>query len=106
MGEVTEYYGITAACLRRWGNAGVVCAQRISKRGHWLYNAADLAAKFIAVNPAAADAGRAVRAHARRCIAYACVSSEKQRPNLERQVAALRAKLPKHEIVTNVARYV
>lgn len=100
--EVTKYYNVTAACLRRWADKGEVRVLRIGELGKRLYNAKDLKSKLVGRDGGAQQQ----RQQQRKRFAYARVSSEHQRGDLERQVGELRRLCPNHEIVTDVARYI
>lgn len=89
----SQEVGVSGDTLRRWANQGVVRCQRINGTGKRFYHRDDVRKMFGAHS---ADAAQKAK------IAYARVSSAKQKEDLQRQIAALRAAYPQHEIVSDI----
>ena len=98
---IKQTFGISSGTLRNWAEAGRVGVVRMGPTGKRLYRRSDVAKAFQGYQPATAAARQAPKARTRVC--YARVSSAKQRGDLERQVQALQARCPEHEIVRDVA---
>ena len=93
--------GVSASTLRNWAEKGEIAIVRFGGSGKRLYRKSDVERFFKGYIPRAEATAKSVaRAKARIC--YARVSSAPQRDDLERQVAALRAAYPEHEIVRDV----
>ncbi len=104
--EVTKYYSLSSACLRRWAEKGEVRTRRLGDRGKRLYNAKDLKLKIVA--PTSDDLisnPNGESSQTRKKIACARVSSAHQRGDLDRQIQLLKRLCPDHELITDVARY-
>lgn len=85
-------YGVSSSSLRRWANQGRIRTVRTPGNVR-LYNSADIHVLLGCEKEVRTD---------RVDIAYARVSSQKQRTDLERQIQYLRERCPNHEIVTDV----
>jgi len=87
--------GVTARTLRNWEQAGIIKAKR-SPTGQRIYDVSSL--RLRVCGPRGEQGERPAGEY----IAYARVSSAKQKDDLERQVAALRAQFPQHKVVRDV----
>ena len=85
-------YGISAAALRGWATSGRLDHLR-TPGGKRLYSVGGVAALL----------GVAVADTAKRGYIYARVSSAKQRPDLDRQIADLQQAYPEHVVVKDIA---
>ena len=81
-----QMYGVSAQTLRNWSSADQI-QHRTTPGGHRRYLASGC-------KPVDGDRER---------IIYARVSSSKQKPDLERQIAYLRTRFPDHRVVSDVA---
>ncbi|MFA5039844.1 MAG: IS607 family transposase [Candidatus Omnitrophota bacterium] len=98
--EVQTRFRMCGATLRSWANTGRVRCIRIGAAGgKRLYSLPDIERTLRVPAAAAKDATAKPRAR----ILYCRVSSTKQRPDLERQRADLRARYPEHEVVEDIA---
>jgi predicted site-specific integrase-resolvase len=103
--QIHATYGISPATLRLWANADKIrCIRSDSTSGKRFYSLPDVLKKLGRVSdlPAAA-ASHAVVEREKAKVCYARVSSEKQRPDLERQLARLAAAYPQHELLRDIA---
>ena len=95
--DIRKKFQISNGTLQRWANSGKLGAIRLSgPKGKRLYCESDLG-KVISGYKQKEDAARE-----RRKVCYARVSSQKQRPDLERQIQSLKEAYPDHEIVSDV----
>jgi predicted site-specific integrase-resolvase len=92
---LSEEFGVSADTLRRWANDGHVRCQRINGNGKRFYHYEDVKRMF-------GRRDESQPGEEKKKIAYARVSSAKQQEDLQRQVAALQAAYPQHEIVSDV----
>jgi len=92
--KVHELYAVARGTLRLWAEAGKVEALRIGSSGKRLYKLADIE-RVLGV-----DTQKAQEKRLRIC--YARVSSQHQRPDLERQVAFLKQHYPSHTIYQDI----
>lgn len=93
--------GVSASTLRNWAEKGEIAVVRFGGNAKRLYRKTDVERFFRGFVPhTKASAKSVARAKARIC--YARVSSAPQRDDLERQVAALQAAYPEHEIVRDI----
>ena len=101
--SIRKTFGVSNTTLRNWAELGKVRVVRIGgDSGKRLYNKDDIARVFSGYHPRSEE-GKAVAEKARKRYCYARVSSAKQKDDLERQVAALKAQFPTHEVVTDIA---
>ena len=99
---IRRRFGICNNTLRNWAEGGRLSTVRLGGGGgKRLYKLCDVEKAFVGYSPTT-DAGRARKAAAKAKVCYARVSSQKQRPDLERQVEALAAAFPGREIVRDV----
>lgn len=89
-----EKFGVTNDTLRKWADTGMLRTIR-GPGGHRLYNLESLARENEQHTKEDSQSGRK--------IIYCRVSSYKQKDDLERQIAYLQEKYPKHEVVKDVA---
>jgi putative resolvase len=82
--KAKQYYGVSADTLRRWANKDKI-KFRTTKGGHRRY--------FIPKEQIKND---------KRKIAYARVSSNKQKSDLQNQINFLSTKYPDHEIISDI----
>lgn len=87
---VKDKYAVSTAFLRKCGEEGKIGVIR-TPGGKRLYNIGDIAKLFGDTKPNKRDR-----------VAYARVSSESQRADLERQEGDLRAQFPDHRIISDV----
>ena len=76
--QAANQLGVSVSTLRRWDETGVLVAQRTPK-GHRRYD-------LSKINP---NLTRNKVEQQRKTIAYACVSSHEQKPDLQRQIEML-----------------
>ena len=76
--QAANQLGVSVSTLRRWDETGVLVAQRTPK-GHRRYD-------LSKINP---NLTRNKVEQQRKTIAYACVSSHEQKPDLQRQIEIL-----------------
>ena len=102
---IKSTFGVSSSTLRSWATAGRVATIRFGGNGKRLYKKADIEGCFKGYTPRT-ELGKEAVAGAKRSkarVCYARVSSSPQRNDLERQISALRAQYPEHEIVQDVA---
>lgn len=87
-----EQYDVSNATLRRWEQEGKVSAIR-TPGGKRLYNRTELQALLCIPEPPRKEKVK---------IAYARVSSDKQRGDLERQIESLQRDYPDYEVVSDI----
>lgn len=80
-------FGVSVQTLRNWSNDGWI-EHKETLKGHRRY-------------PLPVQ-GAAAKGEERHGIAYARVSSSKQRPDLQRQIAFLRERFPGHKVISDV----
>jgi predicted site-specific integrase-resolvase len=89
--SIKTTYGVSTATLHRWEKTGCVKTVR-TPGGHRLYSTTDVSALFSNEHPVAK----------KKKVCYARVSSEKQRPDLERQINNLKEARPDYELLSDV----
>lgn len=96
IGEASKALGVTPLTLRQWDESGRLKPNLITEGGRRRYDLARL-------QP---DLHRKPEAATRKTVAYACVSSHDQKPDLERQAQVLQAYCAahgwSHELVTDL----
>jgi putative resolvase len=90
--HIREQYDVSNATLRRWEQEGKVSAIR-TPGGKRLYNNAELQTLLSIPEPERKEKVK---------IAYARVSSDKQRGDLERQIESLKRDYPDYEVVSDI----
>ena len=103
--SIRKTFGVSNTTLRNWAESGRVRVVRVGgDTGKRLYLKSDIQREFAGFKPRNEE-GKAVAAAAskKKKVCYARVSSAKQKDDLERQVEALKAQFPEHEIVTDIA---
>lgn len=97
IGEASKALGVTPLTLRQWDESGRLKPNLITEGGRRRYDLAWL-------QP---DLHRKPEAATRKTVAYACVSSHDQKPDLERQAQVLQAYCAahgwSHELVTDLS---
>lgn len=88
--NIKEKYNVTAAALRKWAIAGKIEVVR-TPGGKRMYKADQVGALFGEVGTIERDK-----------IAYARVSSEHQRGDLDRQIEDLKKACPDHKIISDI----
>lgn len=91
---ITAKYGVCVATLRRWAEDGKLECRRCPG-GKRLYRMADVAQIFGEPEEKEAIPEKPT-------VCYARVSSDKQRPDLERQIASLQAAYPDAEVLSDI----
>jgi excisionase family DNA binding protein len=85
--QLAKRLGVTKETLRTWETEGKISATK-TKGGHRRYNMPTF--------------GNEEPSYPHRCIAYARVSSQKQKADLERQIEFLRSRFPTYEIISDI----
>jgi predicted site-specific integrase-resolvase len=98
---IRQRFGICNNTLRNWADAGKLSTVRLGgETGKRLYKLCDVEKAFSGYRPTTELGKSRKRPKARVC--YARVSSQKQRPDLDRQVQALSDAFPGREVVKDV----
>lgn len=85
--QLSTKLGVSKETLRTWETEGKITATK-TVGGHRRYNMPSF--------------GNEEPSHPHRCIAYARVSSQKQKADLERQIEFLKSKFPTYEIISDI----
>jgi putative resolvase len=102
--KVREVYGIDRQTLRNWAVKGSVSARAIinpSGRRTWMYDLESIGSNMEPKGEVDESASPA-NDHQKPTIIYCRVSSKKQLPDLERQIALLRSAYPDSEVVSDI----
>ena len=86
-------FGISSTTLQKWANDGHIECIRLPGSGQRIYSKASVE-RFMQLR-SQGQAGRT-------CIIYARVSSQHQRPDLERQIRDLKTAYPDHELIQDI----
>jgi predicted site-specific integrase-resolvase len=101
--SIRKTFGVSNTTLRNWAESGRVRVVRVGgDTGKRLYLKSDIQREFTGFKPRTTE-GKATAIAGQKRVCYARVSSAKQKDDLARQVEALKAQFPEHEIITDIA---
>lgn len=104
--DIRSRFHVSNGTLQRWAAAGKIKCVRLNgatESGKRLYRESDLPNVIAGCVLTSSENKTSEEVKKERFICYARVSSQKQRPDLERQVQSLKDNYPEHEIITDIA---
>jgi len=96
-GNAEKAFGVERRTLIRWAEAGNIRAVRHGKNGHWRFDVSSVEQSGLITPVAPVAATGSIKA------IYARVSTRKQLPDLQHQIASLATKYPDHVVFSDCA---